>query len=260
MRQILLALTTVSVIGLVVVFVHYDNQNRISKSASVTEVEQPAVTDEIKPSPQTPTEEPLTVFGYYECLPLKPGIGEATLECALGIALDQSDGHLALDTQHISQPLNVPTGTKVMVSGYITPVGELSSVQKYDIDGVLRATSIAVVSEKPAPSLKGKDWRWVRTELNDGTTNAPEADEFGITLAADGTFTADTDCNSVGGRYSVQGSTISFTDIFSTKMYCEGSLETLFIQYLTDSTNYHFGPSGELILNLKLDSGSVIFK
>ena len=84
-----------------------------------------------------------TIIGYWECLPHKDSTGPQTLECAFGIAVDQSDGHYAIDTRLMSQyPVDFPTGTKVRVTGVITPANQLSSMQKYDIDGIISATEI----------------------------------------------------------------------------------------------------------------------
>lgn len=85
----------------------------------------------------------ITVEGYWECLPHKDTTGPQTDECALGIAVDKSDGHYAIDTRLMSTyPVDFSTGTKVRVSGVMTPVEQLSAVQKYDIDGVISATTI----------------------------------------------------------------------------------------------------------------------
>jgi len=84
-----------------------------------------------------------SIVGFFECLPHKDTTGPQTMECAFGIAVDQSDGHYAIDTSLMSTyPVDYPTGTKVRVTGIVTPVSHLSSVQKYDIDGIIRATSI----------------------------------------------------------------------------------------------------------------------
>jgi hypothetical protein len=84
-----------------------------------------------------------TIVGYWECLPHKDRTGPQTLECAFGIAVDQSDGHYAVDTRLMgAYPIDFPTGTKVRVSGVVTPADQLSSTQKYDIDGIIRATVI----------------------------------------------------------------------------------------------------------------------
>ncbi len=83
--------------------------------------------------------ERVSVVGYWECLP-KKGDGPHTAECAFGIALDQSDGHLAINTALMSTyPVDYPTGTKLRVSGVIHPA---ESTTSYDIDGVLWATTI----------------------------------------------------------------------------------------------------------------------
>ncbi len=87
------------------------------------------------------------VVGFWECLP-KKGPGPHTMECAFGIAKDQSDGHLAVNTQLMStMPVDYAVGTKVRVEGVVTPIQALSTDQwqSYDIDGVISATSIQIV-------------------------------------------------------------------------------------------------------------------
>jgi hypothetical protein len=84
------------------------------------------------------------VVGFWECLPHKDS-NDTSKECQLGIALDQSDGHLALNLNLMSRaPVQYPRGTKVRVEGVVTPANQLSSDhwQQYDIDGIISATSI----------------------------------------------------------------------------------------------------------------------
>jgi hypothetical protein len=84
-----------------------------------------------------------TIIGYWECLPHRDRTGPQTMECAFGIAVDQSDGHYAVNTSLMSTyPVDFPTGTRVRVTGIVTPVEQLSSIQKYDIDGIISATEI----------------------------------------------------------------------------------------------------------------------
>jgi len=90
----------------------------------------------------------ISVIGYWECLPHKDTTGPQTMECAIGIALDQSDGHMAVNTSLISTyPVDFSSGTKVKIDGLFTPLDHLSSnsMQKYDIDGIISATSIEAV-------------------------------------------------------------------------------------------------------------------
>lgn len=84
-----------------------------------------------------------SIVGFWECLPHKDTSGPQTMECAFGIAVDQSDGHFAVDTSLMSTyPVDYATGTKVRVTGIVTPANQLSSPQRYDIDGIIRATTI----------------------------------------------------------------------------------------------------------------------
>jgi len=109
-------------------------------------------------------------------------------------------------------------------------------------------------------SLTMKSWQWVNTSFADGRTLTPKSDAFAVTFAADGRFSVKTDCNSMGGSYAVGGgNTLALSDMFSTKMYCEGSQETEFAQLLSDAQSFEFTSKGELRLMLKA-GGVVIFK
>jgi heat shock protein HslJ len=110
-------------------------------------------------------------------------------------------------------------------------------------------------------SLGMKEWTWVSTLYNDEREIVPTGSKpFTVVFEKDGMFSASTDCNAVGGSYATDGDRISFSQIFSTKMYCEGSQESDFVTMLSNASGYHFTSKGELVLDLKFDSGSVIFK
>ncbi|KND48797.1 MAG: hypothetical protein AB198_01095 [Parcubacteria bacterium C7867-003] len=111
-------------------------------------------------------------------------------------------------------------------------------------------------------TLGMKTWEWVRTELNNGSVVKPKNPEkFKLTFNKDGkTFSASTDCNGVGGEYGTKGNMITFDRMMSTLMYCEGSQESEFSKMLQDTSSYSFTSKGELVLELKYDSGSVIFR
>ncbi len=108
--------------------------------------------------------------------------------------------------------------------------------------------------------LNMKTWNWIRALYNDGKEIRPLAKPFGLTFKDDGTFSATTDCNSVGGKYSAKGGHITFSDVMMTEMYCAGSQDAEFAKLLQNTTGYHFTSKGELILDLKFDSGTVIFR
>ncbi len=109
-------------------------------------------------------------------------------------------------------------------------------------------------------TLSMKTWSWLRAEYNDGSIVTPKkAGKFNVTFKKDGSFSATTDCNGVGGEYSTKQSEIVFKNLVSTLMYCDGSQEAEFTKLLQNTTGYHFTSKGELILDLKYDSGSVVF-
>ncbi|MDD3263257.1 MAG: META domain-containing protein [Candidatus Absconditabacteria bacterium] len=110
-------------------------------------------------------------------------------------------------------------------------------------------------------TLDMKTWNWIKTIYNDDTTIIPKiSNRFTITFKKDGTFSARTDCNGIGGNYSINENKITFGQMMSTQMYCEGSQENDFRKSLTETSSYMFTSKGELVLLLKYDSGSVIFK
>jgi hypothetical protein len=97
------------------------------------------VSDWRKDSQQEPPER-VSVVGYFECLPHKDRSGLQTMECAFGVAIDQSDGHYAINTALMSTyPIDYPTGAKVRVTGNLVPPEPTS---KYDTDGTIWATTI----------------------------------------------------------------------------------------------------------------------
>lgn len=108
--------------------------------------------------------------------------------------------------------------------------------------------------------LSMKTWKWVRAEYSDGSVVSPKKDSFSITLKEDGTFSASTDCNGLGGKYSADSASLSFKDSISTLMYCEDSQESEFLKIIENTESYEFTSKGELVLNLKSETGVVYFK
>ena len=143
---------------------------------------------------------------------------------------------------------------------------------------IYKSASPAVAPAQETPVIKGelleggeadpsrmkldmKTWVWISSLYNDGRTIKPKIPGvFTLSLSQDGTFTAKTDCNSAHGTYTVKNNTITFGPMAMTKMYCEGSQETEFIQALGNTASYHFTTRGSLILNLKYDSGTITFQ
>lgn len=110
-------------------------------------------------------------------------------------------------------------------------------------------------------TLGMKTWYWSKAVYSDGREIKPvQPDKFTLTFTTDNNFSATTDCNNLAGKYQVVGDTLMLENMMSTKMYCEGSQEAGFVQLLSEVESYRFTSKGELILNLKSDTGTVIFR
>lgn len=110
-------------------------------------------------------------------------------------------------------------------------------------------------------SLFMKDWVWQRTTYNNDTQLVPkEAGVFKLTINDSGIFNISTDCNYMSGEFDLHMNEISFRDMTSTMMYCEDSQEQEFAGMLSEVRSFFFTNKGELVLELKLDSGSAIFR
>lgn len=105
-------------------------------------------------------------------------------------------------------------------------------------------------------------WVWVKTEMNDGTVVAPKkSNAFSVKFGTDNQLSGTTDCNNFSGPYLINADdTMTFGPFMSTLMFCEGSQETEFVQAIENSSNFMFTDAGDLVLLLKFDSGSVLFK
>ena len=109
--------------------------------------------------------------------------------------------------------------------------------------------------------LDMKVWTWVSARYKDGREIVPKkAGEFTLEFGKDGRFSAQTDCNSMSGTYTVKDTAITFGQIAMTKTFCEGSLEGDFSTLLETTQGFHFTSKGELILDLKFDSGSATLR
>ncbi len=110
-------------------------------------------------------------------------------------------------------------------------------------------------------TLGMKSWQWISVTYSDGTKIIPKQTRaFTLDFNNDGTFSATTDCNRIGGKFEAKNGAIKFGDITTTLMYCEGSQEADFQKVLTRAAGYLFTSKGELVLDIERDSGSAIFR
>ncbi len=106
--------------------------------------------------------------------------------------------------------------------------------------------------------LMGSSWFWDKTNIDSGVTITPkQAGKFSLSFESDGRITGTTDCNSFFGNYGIEnGMLTTFSNIGSTKMYCQDSQESLFITYLDKTVKLSIDRFGGLIMTLS--DGSVV--
>jgi heat shock protein HslJ len=145
------------------------------------------------------------------------------------------------------QPADSVT-TAVSPSEKAADIAELTATSEIDVD--------------PArTTLNGKEWSWIRTVYNNDTTVVPaKPNVFTLTFNEDGRLNATTDCNRMTGSYSIDGRLLSFSKLAATRMYCPDSQEGEFADMLSQVAAFLFTSKGELVLELKLDSGQMLFK
>lgn len=110
-------------------------------------------------------------------------------------------------------------------------------------------------------SLGMQPWTWIETAYNNDTIVHPaQKDAFTLTFA-DGRVQGTTDCNGFSGAYTADDRKIQFDDkMLMTRMFCEGSQETEFVKMLLEVRSYFFSSKGQLIFEIKFDSGSMKFR
>jgi heat shock protein HslJ len=88
---------------------------------------------------------------------------------------------------------------------------------------------------------------WTVTSLGGVPTVGPARPT--MTFAADGTVSGTAGCNQYSGKYRIDGSSISITDVASTMMMCAGpgaDTEALFLKGLNSATAWRLTESGDL--------------
>ena len=117
------------------------------------------------------------------------------------------------------------------------------------------------IAGSPGAKLLSQNWTWLSTTYSgDKVIVAPVPIKFVITFTNEGTFSSTTDCNNLSGNYKVHGSNIIFSEMISTQMYCEGSVEADYVKSLSESETFEISESGELTIKLRMDEGLARFR
>lgn len=113
--------------------------------------------------------------------------------------------------------------------------------------------------ENTSPLLAETVWEWKYTNLQDGTRTDAPSGKFILSFNKNMTVSSATDCNRISATYTQNSGLIQFSPFVSTRMFCEHSLETVYIGYLGKATSYYI-VENEMRFNLNNDEGVMIFK
>lgn len=107
-----------------------------------------------------------------------------------------------------------------------------------------------------AVSLAGNTWVWQDSTRADGTTLVPnKPGVFTLEFNAEGNVRGTTDCNGFSGSYTQADVRLESGPFAMTKMFCEGSQETEFINLVTGATTIAIEESTPATLTITSPAG-----
>ncbi len=198
-----------------------------------------------------------------------------TYECAENTAVT-----LTLEAERGVYTLVTPAGESIMVREQAAHSG----VRFENLDGnvvwqstdekaFLEELGVVTASEcvhEPQPTnstarparnqLAGTSWEWLGVEYSDGESVIPDLPEvFILNFTNQTAMSALTDCNSVRGTYKLgEQQHISFSNLSSTRMFCEDSQEEDFQAALQEAERWR-RVDDQLLLHLTDGAGTSTF-
>ena len=142
----------------------------------------------------------------------------------------------------------IKSGTTTTVTNLATTTGNVMTSSTSQM-GANTATSL----------LSSKSWVWTKTVATGTKDITPKKQTaFTITLNATGTVSGTTDCNTFFGSYTSDATKLSFGPFGSTRMFCEGSQEGVFLSEMEGVKSYTIDNNKNLILTA--GSSTLFFK
>lgn len=153
----------------------------------------------------------------------------------------------------------------IITVGVLLVLGTLAAalMNKYpaqQYDAPVPAAPAVIVSTTTVSTLTSKTWVWESSIDAQGTeARPPNPDDFELRFQTDGILTSTTDCNSLGGSYSVNGVVLGIGSLVATEKFCsEESLEQAYAGLLGLVGSYAI-EGKTLTLVLLKDAGSMTF-
>ncbi len=110
-------------------------------------------------------------------------------------------------------------------------------------------------------SLGMKQWTWIKTQTNEGKETTPnDSESFKLTFINDGNIIVETNCYNLTGTYKQSGKKIVFgKTTITTKMSCD-SEDQYYVSLLQNIDEYKLTSQGQLILQSKTGSKTIILR
>lgn len=173
-----------------------------------------------------------------------------------GIGINEGVVYLEYVTQADGDAVSQPT--QVVRSGYALVDGAFEQVSTEDLGSIA-----GTVYDYPISELLGTTWEW-HAYIDFGEVNSYVVEEpakYTLTFVEDGKYALLADCNRVNGDFiSEDAGKIQFMPGAATLAACgDDSLDGEYLQKLGDVRGY-LRADGQLVLNIMLDSGNMIFE
>lgn len=123
----------------------------------------------------------------------------------------------------------------------------------------LQAATLTSGDDKTT-DIGGVAWMWQRTLYNNDTKSEPtDPSRYTILLMPEGHLSVHLDCNAGGGRYTLEGSSLTLEVTHTTMAACPP--ESLAQRFMKDlaAARIAFMRDGNLYLDLMYDSGTMKF-
>ena len=116
------------------------------------------------------------------------------------------------------------------------------------------------MSDGSETNIGGIVWKWQRTAYHNDTRVAPrDPSRYTILLMPEGHLSVKIDCNAGGGRYTLDGSSLTLEVTHTTTAACPpDSLDRQFMKDLA-AARIAFMREGDLYLDLMYDTGTMKF-
>lgn len=159
--------------------------------------------------------------------------------------------------------VNAPESNSTVAETPIEQVVESDSGAEVPAETMPEVDPGVISNSEPANPvlLPNTSWRWNYTEAADESllTLPKKPEAFVLSFDDAGRASSQTDCNSLGGTYTLSGDKLSFGAMMSTKMFCEDSDEIVYGEQLSLVESVDLTLPTSMRLVLKGGAGVMVF-